>query len=363
MIPTLYSKTSKGQDQQWTIFVDGPSFYVEEGIVGGKLTKTLPTVCKGKNLGRANATTPEQQALAEALAKHKKKLEAGYFLSIEEAATTEVFQCMLAEDYDDHYKGLPAYSQRKYDGIRCTATVQALLSRNNKLFTAVPHVHKALSEWFKADPTVRPDGELYCDKFANDFNAICSIVKRKNISEEEFEAAKVLQYHVYDISSKPGMPFSERTQYLAESLAKYCDPSIIVPVETTLCTTQAELDALYDQYIAEGYEGQMVRYDSPYENKRTKALLKRKEFKTDEFTILEVIPGVGNRTGTAGAMKLQDKAGKIFNSNIKGNRKHVTKLLEEAKTLIGQQATVRYFNLTPDGIPRFPFVIAIRNYE
>jgi hypothetical protein len=92
-------------------------------------------------------------------------------------------------------------------------------------------------------------------------------------------------------------------------------------------------------------------------------LLKRKEFKTDEFTILEVIPGVGNRTGTAGAMKLQDKAGKIFNSNIKGNRKHVTKLLEEAKTLIGQQATVRYFNLTPDGIPRFPFVIAIRNYE
>jgi hypothetical protein len=31
--------------------------------------------------------------------------------------------------------------------------------------------------------------------------------------------------------------------------------------------------------------------------------------------------------------------------------------------LIGKEATVKYFNLTPDGVPRFPYVIAIRNYE
>jgi hypothetical protein len=31
--------------------------------------------------------------------------------------------------------------------------------------------------------------------------------------------------------------------------------------------------------------------------------------------------------------------------------------------LIGKQATVKYFELTEDGIPRFPKVIAIRDFE
>ena len=26
-------------------------------------------------------------------------------------------------------------------------------------------------------------------------------------------------------------------------------------------------------------------------------------------------------------------------------------------------ATIKYFNLTPDGVPRFPYVVAIRDYE
>jgi hypothetical protein len=33
--------------------------------------------------------------------------------------------------------------------------------------------------------------------------------------------------------------------------------------------------------------------------------------------------------------------------------------------LIGKSATVKYFNLTPDGVPRFPYVIKIdrESYE
>ena len=30
---------------------------------------------------------------------------------------------------------------------------------------------------------------------------------------------------------------------------------------------------------------------------------------------------------------------------------------------IGKQATIKYFELTPDGIPRFPYAIAFRDYE
>jgi hypothetical protein len=32
---------------------------------------------------------------------------------------------------------------------------------------------------------------------------------------------------------------------------------------------------------------------------------------------------------------------------------------KQKDTLIGKQATVKYFNLTPDGVPRFPYVIKI----
>jgi hypothetical protein len=41
----------------------------------------------------------------------------------------------------------------------------------------------------------------------------------------------------------------------------------------------------------------------------------------------------------------------------------MAELLEKADDLIGKEATVKYFNLTPDGVPRFPYVIAIRDYE
>jgi hypothetical protein len=40
-------------------------------------------------------------------------------------------------------------------------------------------------------------------------------------------------------------------------------------------------------------------------------------------------------------------------------------MLKSKKQLRGKQATIKYFNLTPDGIPRFPFVINIdrNSYE
>ena len=30
---------------------------------------------------------------------------------------------------------------------------------------------------------------------------------------------------------------------------------------------------------------------------------------------------------------------------------------------IGKEATIRFFQLTPDGIPRFPFAVGFRDYE
>ena len=40
---------------------------------------------------------------------------------------------------------------------------------------------------------------------------------------------------------------------------------------------------------------------------------------------------------------------------------YLKELLSNKLDIEGKYATVKYFNLTPDGIPRFPYVIKIRD--
>ncbi len=63
------------------------------------------------------------------------------------------------------------------------------------------------------------------------------------------------------------------------------------------------------------------------------------------------------------AIEYDYKSDKIFNSSPKFNWEVCTEMWNNRHELIGKEATVKYFNLTPDGVPRFPYVIAIRNYE
>ena len=55
--------------------------------------------------------------------------------------------------------------------------------------------------------------------------------------------------------------------------------------------------------------------------------------------------------------------GKQFKSNVKGTHKFCKEVLEDKNNLLGKSATVQYFNLTPAGIPRFPYVIKINREE
>ena len=60
-------------------------------------------------------------------------------------------------------------------------------------------------------------------------------------------------------------------------------------------------------------------------------------------------------------MEFKNEDGKLFNSNVKGSWEFVEDLWKNKEKYIGKQATIKYFGLTPgDKIPRFPYVIAIR---
>jgi ATP-dependent DNA ligase len=121
--------------------------------------------------------------------------------------------------------------------------------------------------------------------------------------------------------------------------------------------TVADLDRLYKEYRDLGYEGQMVRQDAAYQFKRTNVLLKRKEFIDEEFLITGFKEGVGNRSGTIGYFIMQTKDKKEFHSNVKGDMTLLRQLWKDREKYVGRQATIKFFSYTPDGIPRFPYII------
>jgi len=362
-LPTIYKKTKTGKIQEWTIEVKGNQYRTISGQTDGEKITNEWTDCKVKNAGRANATTPEEQAIKEAEAKRKKKLESGYFEDVKDINKTQYFEPMLAHKYEDHDINYPVFSQPKLDGIRCIVTKDGMFSRNGKDIISAPHIRENLEKFFKDYPNAILDGELYCDKFANDFNKIVSLVKKSKPTEQDLkESADSIQYWVYD-APKIGIldqsdSFYRRYELISNALFKRSYKTIVI-VTTLKINSQQELDQVYEMYMENGYEGQMVRSDRSYENKRSKHLLKRKEFMDEEFIIQGVIEGEGNRKGTAGYMVFKNKQGKTFKSNIKGDMNYLTQVLKDKRKLVGRKATIKFFNYTPDDVPRFPYVIAI----
>lgn len=358
-LPTLFARTNTGAIQQWTIIVEDDHYRTTFGQVDGKHQTTEWTYAKPTNEGRSNARNEFEQARFEAEAIWKKKKDSGYFTSISDVDSFTFVEPMLAKNFDDYKEKIsyPVFSQPKLDGIRCVVSNSGMFTRNGKPIPSCPHIREQLQPLFDKDPGLIVDGELYSHTFKHDFNKITSLVKKTKPNQADLEeSAKLVEYWVYDIIDNT-KTFSERIEFV-NNLLKF---SSIKIVDTEVANNSDTLDSLYGHYMEEGFEGQMVRLNTKYENKRSKNLLKRKEFQDSEYTILGVIEGEGNKTGMAGAMLFKNELGIEFNSNIKGDREYLKEIWANKKDYIGKEATIKYFNLTPDNkLPRFPYVIKVR---
>ena len=364
-LQTIYKKTKTGATQEWSIEVEGNKYRTQSGQVGGVISTNEWTVCFGKNVGRANSTTDDEQALAEAVAKRTKKLESGYFEDINNINEQQYFEPMLASKWEDSKDKItyPIYSQPKLDGIRCIVTKDGMFSRNGKAIISAPHIFNSLKPLFETNPQLIFDGELYADKFANDFNKIVSLVKRTKPTDEDLaESKKNIQYWIYDLPSVDDT-FEIRSQALYDLFMEWSYfNSHCINVDTDICKSEKEVMELYEGYVEKGYEGQILRLNGKYENKRSKFLLKHKSFQDSEFTILDICEGEGNKTGQVGYMVFEIDS-KRFKSNVKCSWEEGAEILKSKNKLLGKSATIQYFNLTPDGIPRFPYVININREE
>jgi DNA ligase-1 len=365
-LPKLYKKTATGATQEWQIFFEAGEYYTVSGQTDGKKVTNAPTRCYGKNLGKKNETSSEEQAEAEARAKWQKKKDEGYVDDVDslDGAHPLRLDPMLAKDYADYSDKLsfPLYSQPKLDGLRCVITRQGAFSRQWKPFATLQHIVDAVMPLFDKYPGILAlDGEMYSHELKDKFEEIVSIVKQPKATAEDIDKCKeLIQYHVYDVvEADQNASFATRSINAASMVAEASSPYIKM-VETTPLFNEAEMELVYRKYMEEGYEGQMIRVGhSPYQHKRTKDLLKRKDFHDGEFEIVGYKQGKGNREGCI-VLRLAMSDGKEFDSVPVGGVEYLKKLWEHRDELLGLQATVKYQNLSSDGIPRFNNTIKLR---
>lgn len=303
---------------------------------------------KGKNIGKANETTALQQAISEVDSKSSKKRDSGYFKEGEEP--TDLLRPMLAKSFDEKQIVYPCYIQPKIDGCRALWDGHRLISRKGKYFEGVSHIEAQLQEY-----DVPLDGEIVLPD--GNFQQTVRLIKKERPESVE------LVYIIYDIAD-PTLTYDERYQKLEdiclgdEDLPNLC----LIHDNTFFVTSFEEVGSIHSQFVSEGYEGSILRDPSGYYelNKRSKSLLKMKDWYDQEFFVVGVERDV--RGGVVFVCAKNDER-----AEVKTFKVSPAMTLEEREQdysdKIGSLATLKYYDLTNDFTPKCANLIAFRDYE
>ena len=384
-LPTLCGEAATGKAKVWRTWCEERHrqgvIFTEHGYKDGKMVPGEKIISAGKNLGKKNATTAFQQACLEARAAWQKKKDAGYkemtdgvpvvektelTLPASRAAVTtdDIPLPMLALDYNKRGKSIrfPCYIQRKFDGTRCVATASGLFSRNRKAYPHLNHIRSEIEKISKIFPGIILDGELYSKTLT--FQEIVGLVRRETLEPGDLERQKQIQFYCYDLIESHA-PFKERLSKMV-SILRRCEPlHHIRIVMTEVCSQPMDLRAKHDQYVAEGFEGIMLRnLEGLYRpGVRSSDLQKYKEFQDAEYDVIGFTQGEGLESGCVVWQCRDNKTGSEFACRPRGSHEERRELYRRAAEFLGKKLTVRYQELTDDGLPRFPVGIAFRDYE
>lgn len=374
----LYKYDSKDKLRVWWMEYEGAKHRTVSGLNDGALTYSEWTICIGKQ-----KRTDEEQAVFEFNAGYTYQLKREYFTTPEEAeGGARFFKPMLAEKWEDMgwdkavklvaKAGLVTdgatgiYGEPKLDGFCCIAQPTGLTSREGEPIVAVPHVSDVLQAFWTDFPESPLHGELYNHDLKDDFETLSSILRKtKNITPEQFETARVMQYHVYDYPAPHvrHLPYSQRKAALKRELGPYLEAAggTLVIVDGVPLTSAAHVDEQRDVFLDLGFEGQMVKLDiEEYVQKRSKQNNKNKVTMDDEFEVVSIEEGVGNYAGYAKKVvcwrKGADRSAgptkdNTFKAGVKGGKK--PRFLIDAFRAEGHKVvTLTFFGYTKAGIPR-----------
>lgn len=357
--PELYQYSSKNQMKQWHISVIQNTITRKWGMVNGKMQITSQNVESGKNIGKSNETTPEEQALFIANSLYKKKVDEGYRPKDELVFTNEkkddFFSPMLALDFKNrsHDIQFPCFVQPKLDGVRAIFKNNELYSRNGKKFTGLFHIIIELQELLckTKNSNLIIDGELYVE---GNFENLVSIVKNERPVDK-----RMIRYNIFDIVSSD--TFEKRHNVLQSLIknTKYCNL-----VLTEKCKSRNDVDYYLEKYISMGHEGLILRNSNgKYKNNyRSPDLQKYKNFMDEEFQIVNYLEGQGQEQGCV-IWVCKNKQGSEFNVRPTGSRESRKEMFLNGKKYIGKMLNVKFQNYSMNNIPRFPVGQYIRDFE
>jgi DNA ligase 1 len=379
-LQTLYHKGKSGAIYQKIHSTEGADVISVHGQVGGQMQTARRTV-EGKNIGRANETTPEQQAELEALSAWQHDVNIKYRLSIEEVHNVILDVMKAPTDgwaKTKKYATWPADTQIKYDGVRCLAYWKdgrvVLQTRGRKEWN-VEHIQAQLEKCLPDDAMF--DGEIY-------FHG----VKRQRIQKwvsKNYPESKKLLFVVYDIPMADGIDgkvWDERRKDLERLVPggmhkpDAATPNIMKAV-TMEVLNEEQLLAFQVTAIEQGYEGCMYRNrQGVYQGGvRSKYLLKVKTFDDKEFKCIGFTDGDGKNVGAVTWIcSLHEDAAIIgyvpnFKSNTDlgqfkadpvGDYDLRYEMFKEGDKYMGLELTVKFQGTTEKGIPCFAKAVAFR---
>lgn len=347
----LYKKDSKEKIRFLEIKTEGSDLIQISGIVGTDNPVEHRKTCKSKNIGKSNETKSREQAIFEMESKIREKLTEGYFYTIKECETEEVILPMLAKSFDDEKHKIDwnnCFIQPKLDGMRCLAHIKSngnvtLISRDGKIITNMEHIMNDLST---IGEDIILDGELYAHGLT--FQENMKLIKKWRTNTSE-----LIKFHVYDILND--LPFKDRK--IREFIK---DLNTCQEVSTYEIINKEKLDYFHAINISEGYEGSIIRWGNEgyKKNGRSSNLLKFKDFKDMDLEIFQITSNDANPLHGTPHFNLK---GKAFKAGVKMSHEDREDLLTNKDKYIGKIANIRYFELTDEGIPRFPVMIGIHS--
>lgn len=356
MFKKLYKKSKKGKIMSWSINIIDNKLFIEYGYIDGKIRQQTRDVKVNKS-GRSL----EEQLILEAESKYKKKLDEGYSEDINKCDEVFIPEPMLAYELKEDID-FPIFTQPKLDGIRAIYMNDVLYSRKKKSliytdshFMNIRNELKILYRYL--DANVILDGELYIHNTS--FNVITSIVRtQKTIHRDE----KLLQYHIFDLIDYQ-LDYKQRFEILSNAFKNSEGLEYIKLVKYNIANNHEDIQKHFEDYRNNSYEGLIARIpSSKYISGRTYNLMKYKLFCEDEGEIIDIHEGEGTEKGLA-VFTIKDKNGKIFNARPQGTFETRKQWFENSELVIGKIVTYKYFELSNEGIPRFPVVKEIRDYE
>ena len=378
-LQTLYRRGASGKPLQWRIWSEGADIFIEHGQVGGKL-QISRNRAEGKNIGRSNETTPEQQADAEILAEWNHQTDLKYKTSLEDVNNFQIDAMLAPNDKwidklnpkksTNKYAVYPCDIQPKFDGARCLAFWQdgriVLMTRGRKEWSAVPHIIEQLEKILPDDGTIF-DGELY-------FHGVKRQRIQKWITKHTPESRKI-NLLVYDIPMCAGEEklWDERRKDLERLIpgmpGKGAEgtPNIIRSI-TMEVKNGDEVMAFHDTCVDHGYEGAMVRNrKGRYAwGQRPKDLLKVKAFEDAEFVVIGCKQATGDHEGcviwrcVTGKGQGSENGGGEFWVVPNGSLEERREWFRNAESFYGKELTVKFQGYSEDGLPQIAKGIAFR---